>query len=61
MTSVPALMPYHALPPTTKMLVTNMMNVMRALVMAPRRIMAFMLTRSAAIASRSASSKSSRS
>ena len=54
-------MPYHALPPTTKMLVTNMMTVMSVEVIAPRRIIAFMLTRSAASASASAASKRLRS
>ena len=54
-------MPYHALPPHTKIDVTNMMTVMSVEVMAPRRIMAFIEIRSASIASWSASSKSCRS
>ncbi len=61
MTSVPALMPSQALPPATKIDVTNMMMVMSVEVMAPRRIMARMETRSVSIASVLAASKRPRS
>ena len=61
MTNVPALIPNQALPPTTKIETTNMMAVMSADVVKPRRMVARMLTFSAAIASRSAVVKSPRS
>ena len=54
-------MPYQALPPVTKMLVTSMMMVMSVEVMAPRAIMAFIDRFSAAIASLSAASNRPRS
>ena len=61
MTSVPALMPNQALPPLTKIEVTNMMIVMRALVVKPRFMVACMFTFSLSMASLSASSKRPRS
>ena len=60
-TSVPAEMPNHALPPATKTETTSMMTVMRVLVAKPRRMVACMLWDSASRAACAASSKRPRS
>lgn len=60
-TSVPAEMPSHALPPATKTETTSMISVMSVLVAKPRRMVACMLRDSASRAAVAALSNRPRS